>query len=294
MGWIQLNRYKIKVYGEKGSIKNIPSDEVAFLHNLLTNDIKNLKAGQFNYNLRLTGTGEPVADFFVYREKDFFILDTNINPEILIQELNRLKLSLKVFFEELDYKHIFVFGETIKKLVEEIPEKFHFTKQNNLYFGRNPVRYGLDGIDIFGNLSQLKSSLLEEDRLTEEQAEKLRITNCIPKIGKELRKGFHPLETNILYAFSFNKGCYVGQEAIARVYFRGRTPRTLALFETEGKVKEGEKILKNNKPVGTVTSVSPDGKLCLGYILRSLFKEKEKFSTETGYVKIIRQCEHQF
>ncbi len=296
MGWIQLNRYKIKVYGKKGkfSIKGMPSDEVAFLHNLLTNDIKGLKYGQFNYNLRLTGNGEPISDFFVYREKDFFVLDTDLNPKAIIHEFNKLKLSLDVSFEVMSYEHLFVFGETTKVIPQKPSENFQFIKYGDTYVAKNPVRYGVDGIDLFGNLPDIKSILPEEDRLTEKQAENLRIRNCIPKTGKELKKGFHPLEANIPYAFSFEKGCYVGQEAVARVYFRGRPPRTLALFEVKGTVRENEKILKKGKPVGVITSVSFDGKLCLGYVLRNLFREKEEFFTETGTVKIIQQERHKF
>ncbi|MBK3333319.1 folate-binding protein YgfZ [Persephonella atlantica] len=296
MGWIQLNRYKIKVYGKKGkfSIKGMPSDDVAFLHNLLTNDIKGLKYGQFNYNLRLTGSGEPVSDFFVYREDDFFILDTNLSPEAVIQEFSRLKLSLNVSFELLSYEHIFLFGKTAEIVTKSFPENFQFIRQDDIYVAKNPVRYGIDGIDLFGNLSEVKKILPEEEKLTEMQAEDLRIRNCIPKIGKELKKGFHPLEANILYAFSFEKGCYVGQEAIARVHFRGRPPRTLVLFESSTFLSEEEKVFENEKPVGVITSVTSDKKVGLGYILRNSFQEDKVLRAETDSVRIIKQCAEQF
>ncbi|SNZ06561.1 hypothetical protein SAMN06265182_0719 [Persephonella hydrogeniphila] len=274
MYWAELKRHKIKVYGKESSL---------FLHNLLTNDIKGLKPYQFNYNLRLTGNGEPLEDFFVYREEDFFIVDTEKDPEELLTEFKKLKLSLKVNFERLDYRHIFVFGE------ETVPP-FSFVKKDNTYKAGNPLRFGVKGVDIFDkNLKTPKGK-----KLTEKDLEDVRIKNCIPKIGKELRKGFHPLEANILHAFSFEKGCYVGQEAIARVYFRGRTPRTLVSFKIEGDVQENEKIITDGKLIGTVTSVSPDKKHGLGYILRNFAEENKEFNTENGKIIILKECLFKF
>ncbi|WP_297453354.1 folate-binding protein [Persephonella sp.] len=296
MFWAQIDRHKIKVYGKESKLllKNQMRDDIAFLHNLLSNDIKGLQTGKFNYNLRLTGNGEPIQDFFVYKDDDFFILDTDENPEELASELNKLKLSLKVFFEPLIYQHVIIWGEEaaefLKNLGFEIPQEFGFTKKDEIYLANNPLRIGQGVYELFGNLESVLSLLKKFEKVKQETLEKLRIKNCIPKIGKELKKGFHPLEANILYAFSFEKGCYVGQEAIARVYFRGRPPRTLSKFQIEKPVEENEKIYLNDKPVGVITSVSPDKTIALGYILRSLFEEGKTFKTDSGEVKIIKEC----
>ena len=296
MFWAELDRYKIKVYGKESKLplKNQTRDDITFLHNLLSNDIKGLQSGKFNYNLRLTGNGEPIQDFFVYKDDDFFILDTDENPEELISELNKLKLSLKVFFEPLSYQHLIIWGdgveEFLKNLGFEIPQEFNFLKKDEIYLTNNPLRIGQSVYELFGNLESIIPQLEKFEKADQETLEKLRIENCIPKIGKELKKGFHPLEANILYAFSFEKGCYVGQEAIARVYFRGRPPRTLSKFQIEKSVEENEKIYLNDKPVGVITSVSPDKTTALGYILRSLFEEGKTYKTDNGELKIIKEC----
>ena len=296
MFWAQLDRHKIKVYGKESKLplKNQMRDDIAFLHNLLSNDIKGLQTGKFNYNLRLTGNGEPIQDFFVYKDNDFFILDTDENPEELISELNKLKLSLKVFFEPLSYQHLIIWGKEAEDFLQglgfEIPQEFDFTKKEEIYLANNPLRIGQEVYELFGNLESILPQLEKFEKVEDEALEKLRIENCIPKIGKELKKGFHPLEANILYAFSFEKGCYVGQEAIARVYFRGRPPRTLTKFQIENIIEEGEKIYLGEKPIGVITSVSPDKTVALGYILRSLFEEGKTFKTDNGEVKIIKEC----
>jgi folate-binding protein YgfZ len=273
MYWTELKRSKIKVYGKESSV---------FLHNLLTNDIKGLKPYSFNYNLRLKANGEPVEDFFVYREEDFFIIDTERDPDELINELEKLKLSLKVSFEKLDYRHFFVFEQKLPPFV--------FKKTDGFYTAGNPVRFGINGSDVFGR----NIPALEGKSLTEKELEDIRIKHCIPKTGKELKKGFHPLEANVLYAFSFEKGCYVGQEAIARVYFRGKTPRTLVSFELRGEAVENGRIFLDGKPVGIVTSISSDKKYGLGYVLRSIVGSKNELDTENGKIFILKECLFKF
>ena len=303
MKWINLKRNKIKVYGKPAKILmkglTAPEEHTHFLHGLLTNDIKSLKPYTFNYNLWLKQNGQPIADFFVYKLKDYYILDTEESADFVIKEFNRLKLSLKVYFEDLSpsYKHIFIFGEDVEKFIKDAfgvsLNNYEIKEFNGFFIARNPIRLREDGYDIVGNLENILELFKEEDKITEEEFEDLRIMKCVPRIHKELREGFSPLEAGVLpYAISLNKGCYVGQEAIARVYFRGRTPRILAKFEVLEPIKEEEKILQEGKAVGLITSVSSKGNYALGYILRAKFKEGEIYETEHGKVKAVGVCEY--
>lgn len=303
MKWIELKRSKIKVFGKpvKTLMKGLvaPEEHTHFLHGLLTNDIKSLKPYTFNYNLWLKQNGQPIADFFVYKLQDYYLLDTEEPAQSVINEFNRLKLSLKVYFEDLtpNYEHLFIFGEDSENFVKEILgvslNSYEVKELEGFFVARNPLRIKAEGYDLIGNLAEVKKLLKEEDRITEEEFEAIRIRNCVPRIRKELREGFSPLEAGVLqYAISMNKGCYVGQEAIARVYFRGRTPRVLVRFEVLKPVKEEEKILQDGKEIGLITSVSPKESYALGYILRAKFKEGEVYETERGEVKAVGVCEN--
>jgi folate-binding Fe-S cluster repair protein YgfZ len=73
---------------------------------------------------------------------------------------------------------------------------------------------------------------------------------------------------------SFEKGCYPGQETVARMHYRGHPNRTLHRLSVEGDPpRTGTPILQNGKQVGSVTSVAPlpvDGRiLALGYLSRN-------------------------
>ncbi len=301
MKWIELNRSKIKVYGKPAKLlmkgMTAPEEHTHFLHSLLTNNIKNLKPGQFNYNLWLRQNGQPVGDFFVYKLSDHYILDTEKPAQEVIEEFNRLKLSLKVYFEDLtpNLSHVFVFGEDAESFLKDAfgvsIKELEFTQTQNLIIANNPIRLKTPGYDLIG---EVPTQLLDpKDKITPQEFEDLRIKNCVPKIGKELREGFSPLEAGVLsYAIDMNKGCYVGQEAIARVYFRGRTPRVLAkLQKLEGELKEGDKILSDSKAVGLITSVNSQGTEGLGYILRAQYQEGKELKTQSGKIKLGRSCE---
>lgn len=299
MKWIILDRYKIKVYGKKSKlvIKGIAEEHKAFLHNLLTNDINGLKEGFFNYNLRLNGKGYPTQDFFVFNLGDFFILDTEEKASEIIEEFNKLKLSMQVFFEDLtpNYKHIHIFGkdseEFIKKNFDISLQNFQFKLLDGLIIAKNFLRTGNIGFDVFGNIEQVLNLLDEKDKISNEEFENERIKNCIPKIKKELKEGYLPNESPIFpYAVSLTKGCYIGQEVVARVHYRGNPPRTTAKFTFEGNLKEGEKIFIEDKKVGEITSISPLENVALGYILKAKLSEKE-FKTENGNkIKLVEEC----
>ena len=302
MKWIDLKRSKIKVFGKPAKIlmkgMTAPEEHTHFLHSLLTNNVKALRPGTFNYNLWLRQNGQPVGDFFVYRIGDYFLLDTEKPADEVIKEFERLKLSLKVYFEDLtpSTDHVFVFGEGSSEFVKDAfgvsLENFEVKEAGGILVARNPLRLRMEGYDLMGDLSGLLEKLSEEDEVSEKEFEDIRIERCVPRIGKELREGFSPLEAGVLsYAIDMNKGCYVGQEAIARVYFRGRTPRVLARFDLEGEVKEGAKLYDGGKAVGLITSVSSDGKKALGYVLRNLYEEGRELEAEGGKAYLRESCE---
>ncbi len=294
MRWLILKRSKIKVYGKSGKTlpKGFQEEHTAFLHSLLTNDIKGMKPYTLNYNLWLKQNGFPIEDFFVYKLEDGYILDTEGSSAKIIAEFERLKLSLRVYFQDLseDYKHLFVFGENSREWIEktfgQVPQERSFFEKDQVFVANNPIRIREEGFDIFGKIDELFGLLPENGRISEEEFEDLRIERAIPRIRKELRDGFSPLEAGLLHtAISLTKGCYVGQETIARIHYKGRLPRALALFQAQN-VKEGEKIVEDGKDIGIITSVSRKG-LALGYILSAKAEKGKEYRTENGLVVLV-------
>ncbi len=303
MKWVKLKRSKIRVYGKplKVMMKGMtaPEEHTHFLHSLLTNNVKALSPGTFNYNLWLRQNGQPVGDFFIYRREDSFLLDTELPSERVIEEFERLKLSLKVFFEDLTDRlsHVFIYGEDSTEFIKDAfgvsLKDFEFMEKEGILIGRNPLRMKKEGYDLIGNLDSILSYLPAESEVGEEEFEEERIRSLVPRIGKDLREGFSPLEACLVdHAIDMNKGCYVGQEAIARVFYRGRTPRVLALFEVEGTGEPSEILNAEGKKVGLITSLSPSGNYALGYILRDRIDD-QKLTSGGLRLKVIKTCDEE-
>lgn len=86
----------------------------------------------------------------------------------------------------------------------------------------------------------------------------LLVENGYAFIGSEQIEQFtpHMLNLDLLDAISFDKGCYTGQEIVARTHYKGATKRRTLRFESEAPVSVGDKISDGNRGVGEVLNVS--------------------------------------
>ena len=106
-----------------------------------------------------------------------------------------------------------------------------------------------------------------------EELERLRIQAGTPVWGRELDETILPAEAGLDHTHvSFTKGCYPGQEPIARLRFRGHPNRRLRVLEV-ARASIGEEIVLEGKSVGRVTSAVPG--LALGYVRREVEEDAE-------------------
>lgn len=96
----------------------------------------------------------------------------------------------------------------------------------------------------------------------------LRIEGGLPRYGHELTQEYIPLEANLWADVSFKKGCYIGQEIIARMESRGKLAKRLVKLRTDAPLTVGAEITADSKSVGSITSaaVGPHGAVGLGYV----------------------------
>ena len=83
-----------------------------------------------------------------------------------------------------------------------------------------------------------------------------RLQRGVPEIWREQSEKFtaHMLNLDLLGAISLDKGCYTGQEIIARTHYRGATKRRCLRFEAASPVRPGDKVLEGDREVGEVVS----------------------------------------
>ena len=102
--------------------------------------------------------------------------------------------------------------------------------------------------------------------------EALRIKTGVPVYGREMGESYNPLEAGLIGAIDFEKGCYIGQEVIARLDTYDKVQKVLVSLKPscDAPIKEGCSLTYDGKPVGTITSLAriPGGRelVSLGYV----------------------------
>jgi folate-binding protein YgfZ len=122
------------------------------------------------------------------------------------------------------------------------------------------------------------------DEASEEELERWRIESRIPRWGYELDDSILPAEAGLEEThISFTKGCYPGQEPIARQHYRGKVNRRLRVLDISGGAAPGDELVLNEKAVGRITSTA-DG-VALGYV-RTEVPEDAALGTPHGRASI--------
>ncbi|MFG0316216.1 MAG: YgfZ/GcvT domain-containing protein [Planctomycetota bacterium JB042] len=106
--------------------------------------------------------------------------------------------------------------------------------------------------------------------LSAEAWDAVRVTVGLPRVGVDVTEDHHPLEAGLWDGVSFDKGCYVGQEVLARLRNYDKIQRRLVTLALGGEAEPGAELFADGKPVGTLTTVvsSPwlDAPRALGYV----------------------------
>lgn len=113
----------------------------------------------------------------------------------------------------------------------------------------------------------------------------LRIRSGQPAVGTELTGDYIPLELGLWDEISFNKGCYTGQEIIARMESRNKLAKMLVRLHPDQHIANGTQLFQNKKRVGQVTSgvIAPDGEVyMMGVVRTDVAQAGGTLETEAG------------
>jgi len=219
-------------------------DAASYLERMLSNEVETLDLGASCEALLLTPKARVIATVTVWRRgHDDFLLLTEPNlGERLRAELVRYRFAAKASIEAEDHVSTLVLGAGAPD--GAIP---------NLDYGV-PAYEGID-----------TGSPGDAEPISAEELESLRIRALTPRMGFEIDDRVLPAEAGLTErAVSFTKGCYPGQEPVARLHYRGHVNRRLRVLALDGAVEPGDEITYEGKSVGRVTS-AVDGQ-ALGYV----------------------------
>jgi len=225
---------------KRGVIAVWGMEAVQFLDGMITNDMKTLEDGQQMLAAFPNAQGRLLAVVRVLRQGDRFLFETEeATREKLFQNLFRFTYAGDFFVEDLSekYRYFDVFGDSV------------FDVDGALKFkGR-----GAEGWFV-----QIETeNALEGVAIDDETFETLRIEAGIPKFGIDMDETTIVPELGFPEMISYTKGCYVGQEIIARIHFRGHVAKQLTGLISEEPLNAGDELTSpDGKPAGRVTSAA--------------------------------------
>ncbi len=274
-----LNTTPLKITGE---------DRLDFLHGQVSNEVKGLNVGEHNTSLMLNVKGHALAQMQIFRRtEDLFIVVESGAGALVKQQFKAHIVFEKVEIGDLrsTLASVTLLGSKSKQLLEsalgKIPKENNFIyvplasgkvllniSWRSLYPAFDLYILKRDAPVLFNNLIKVGALPAGDELLNIARAE-AGIANAAYEGGE----GVLPQEIGLEKAISYQKGCYLGQEIMARIEARGNVRKELATLLLEKIPANNEKIVTTNgKSVGKIgTLVNHPSK---GYIaLASLRKD---------------------
>jgi len=235
-------------------------DALGWLNDLITADVSVLEPGQAQRSLLLTPTGRIRAEFVIAAHRDrFVLLQDPRQPDPADRLLAPYVLSSKVAGEDwTERAHLFTC-----RCIEppSIPDAWTSA----------PTWLG-DGVDVVVPVER-SDDLTQEllgvaTRLSADDIEAARIAQGVPRWGTELTGAELPQEVGVEGAVALDKGCYLGQEAVARVRNLGHPRRLVLALRSPRTVVAGDAVMVDGTAAGRVTSATPweDGSAALARV----------------------------
>ncbi len=267
--------------GDRGSLKLTGGERVRFLNGMLSNDVSTLAPGETCYALQLDRKGRILADLVVLALQDSLLLDLAAGTTAPVRQLlERHIVADDVALEDLsgDWGQLGLEGPGARVALENeglpLPGAGRFERaeregQSLLLLGEGSLTP--EGLQVLGPREPLAGLLaaLGLPPLSAEQTELLRIEAFLPLYGVDVSDRNFPAEARLERAVSYTKGCFIGQEIVARIRSRGAVKRFLVQIRSEAPVQRGAAIRLGETVVGQITSAAASpvsGPVALGYV----------------------------
>ncbi len=277
-----------------GMLKINGDTRLDLIHRMSTQDVKNLQPGEGAATILTTDIGRMIDRLILYAANNaVYMLTGENNSDMIARYLMRF-----VFFND-DFQLVditptttifavygpwaaHILGEEVGFPEVDIP--LHHWREAEIagvsaYLHRTDP---LNGAGYFIMCETPDRETLSDALLTaglvhadEFAFDFLRIEAGQPRFGHEITQEYIPLEAGLWDDVSFNKGCYTGQEIIARMESRGQLAKKLVRLISNEDLAEGEAINAGSRRVGSITSaaMAEGGTLALGYVKSSVLAE---------------------
>lgn len=253
----------------RGKLLVTGPDAAEYLQGQLTNDVEALEPGDGQYAALLDRKGHMQADMRVLRiAAEEIWLDTEAEGlEAARKHLQMYKIGREVEVADVSAERaiLSLIGPRSAEIAATPPLPEHSCEQASVGGVECLAAGAADGIDLIVDASdsaRLREALTRAGavEVSPKAAEILRVEAGVPRFGAEMGAETMPAEAGIVEAtVSFTKGCYIGQETVARLHYKGRPNRNLRGLRLSAPAPAGSVLRLGEKEVGSLGSacVSP-------------------------------------
>ena len=251
---------------ERGKLALTGGEAKEFLQGQVTNDVEALVPGEGCYAAFLTHKGKMLGDLRILDTGDELLLDTErVALQELFNMIRRFKLGRDVELDKrtLETGLLSLVGPQARRVAgaADLPEREHAHRVATV--GGATVRLiatdlGVDVLCAAEEAEPVAAALIAAGAVpaTEAAYEIRRVESGRPRYGADLDDTVIPQEAGLNdRAVSFEKGCYVGQETVARLYFRGKPNRHLRGLRLSAAAPSGAPLRLGERQVGTLGTV---------------------------------------
>jgi tRNA-modifying protein YgfZ len=257
-------------------------DAADYLESQLTNDVETLAPGEGRYAALLDRKGRLQGDVRVLRRADAeYLADLEDEAKAaVLRHLEMYRVGREVEIEDLSANHvrISVIGPAAIERLGMAPLGPEDSHRQERIGDATTVAVATDvGVDLLLAASA-RDDVVEHlraagiDAVTEEAAEIIRVESGRPRFGREMGRETMPAEAGIVErAVSFTKGCYIGQETVARLHYKGKPNRHLRGLRLQAPATAGDPVRLGERELGSVgtAALSPaHGPIALAILRR--------------------------
>jgi tRNA-modifying protein YgfZ len=274
---------------ERGKLALTGTDAVEFLNGQVTNELADLRAGEGRYAAFLTHKGKMLGDLRVLARGESasgtpseLLLDTErVALQALFELIRRFKVGYQVELHKrtLERGLLSLIGPRAEAVAgaHSLPPAEHANAALEIGgFSTLAIRTW-DGVDVLceaADVHAIAATLIDQGAtpVGERTVECVRVEHGRPRYGIDMDESTIPQEAGINdRAVSFTKGCYVGQETVARLHYRGKPNRHLRGLRLSAPAATGDELRLSERAVGRLgsTTVSPSlGPIALALVRR--------------------------
>jgi len=255
-------------------VRHSGPDALDLLHRLTTKGLLSVGEGQSQRTVLTSDRGRVVDVFLVANiaENQLLLVSDSPNSERVVSEIDYYTIVEDAELTDISESQtrISLIGPNARRTVESaLNIGLEPDTTARIDFGDDPVYVisdtsrgpGIEWIDVIYDtavFSRFVGAFENSGGITVDahNFELFRISNSIPGSDREYGEHANPIEAGLLHLIDWDKGCYVGQEVIARLDAYDKVQRNVKVLKSQTPLEEGTKLTSDSKPAGVVTSAS--------------------------------------